>query len=238
MESIHTGNNEKTYAVVAEHFKDMILSGRLKEGEKLPSERELSEELGISRATVREALVALEIMGYVNIKKNLGTYVVSDLKKVEEVNTIENGLDTNTSPSDIFETRLIVEPALARFAAIRAKQEELDQLGEIVAKSKEVREDEVERFEIYDGEFHLLIAKASNNNTLYQVSQMINSDRMSKIWGTLKTRSLQVSGRMAQYKKDHEAIFLAIRKRDPYKAEELTKSHLTTIQKHIFEEGF
>ncbi len=227
--------DKKTYLIVADHIRELILQGRLTEGDKLPSERELADKYGFSRATIREALIALEIMGYANVKKGLGTYVVKDYENKND--ELDHIIETNSSPSDVFETRLIIEPALARLAAVRAKQEELVALDEMIRKTNLIDNKDLDTFEEHDKDFHMLIAKAAHNTTLYQVSEMINSDRMGKIWGSLKIKSLQVDGRVERYKREHEQLYQAIKNRNPHLAEELASDHLLIIRKHIFEEA-
>lgn len=227
--------NRKLYMMVVDQIQNLIDNEELKCGDKLPSERDLSLEFGLSRSTVREAISALEIMKIVEVKPGLGTFVidckVDDNDLIEELN--END---GISPTEIFEARLILEPQLAKLAAKRATKEDLEAMRSILEESEKLDESELEKFEVCDEKFHDLIAKAAYNDVLSRFAQSISNLRGSKLWGNMKYRSLRKGGRVSRYKIEHREIYDALINREFNKAESLTKKHLTDIRRDIFED--
>ena len=103
--------NNKLYIQIYNQIRDAIVNGTYKVGDKLPSEKELCEMFGVSRVPVREALCALELNGLVSSNQGLGVYV-------KEVNTITNDWTQEIDPQDIIQARKLMEPEVARCAAL------------------------------------------------------------------------------------------------------------------------
>lgn len=227
--------NQKLYMMVVDQIKELIDNGTLLIGEKLPSERDLSVDMGLSRSTIREAMTALDILGYVEVKPGLGTFV-ADRSHMENgwADSLEES-DT-ISPTEIFEARLILEPQLARIASQRATIEELDELKRIVDEADKLHETEIEAFELLDEQFHMLIADAARNEVLSRFAQNINNLRKSKLFGSMKYESLKREGRISKYKIEHRLIYEAIQNRDYKESERLVRKHLTDIRSDIFED--
>jgi len=227
--------NKKLYMLIVEQIKELIENGKLKPGEKLPSERELSNQFGLSRSTVREALTALEILGLVEVHTGLGTFVSKETNQKDFIDSyldIEEGI----SPTEIFEARRIIEPQLARLAAQRATMEDIEEIKRNIEEAEVLSNEQIEEFEKLDEEFHLLVAKASYNEVLYKFAESINNMRNSRLWGNMKLRSLQRGDRIPKYKTEHREIYEALSKRDLKAAEILTKKHLSDIRYHLFED--
>lgn len=224
--------SKKLYMLVVEQIISLIDSEQLKCEDRLPSERELSNKFGLSRSTIREAISALEIMGIVEVKPGLGTFV----KECEEEDDITELTENDgISPTEIFEARIILEPQIAKLASQRATKEDLNMLKEIVEQTSLITDDKIEEFELLDERFHLIIANASYNDVLIKISLNINNLRNSKLWGNMKFKSLKKEGRVARYKKEHEDIYKALINRDYETVESLTKKHLVDIKNDIFE---
>lgn len=226
--------NKKLYMLIVEQVEALIEEGVLKPGDRLLSERDLANQLGLSRSSVREAIAALEIMGVVDIQPGLGTFISS--KEEKEDYTLKADLEEVISPTDIFEARHVIEPKLARFAALRATAEDLEQIREILEKSEALEDNQFKEFEELDEELHLAIAKSAYNEVLYQFAEGINKFRHSKLWGNMKLKSIQTEGRISKYKKEHREIYEALIKRNVHLAETLAKRHVIDIQNDIFEE--
>ncbi|MBN2287325.1 MAG: FadR family transcriptional regulator [Tissierellales bacterium] len=226
--------NRKLYMLVVDQIKGLIDDERLKCGDKLPSERDLSVELGLSRSTVREAMTALEIMGLVEVRSGLGTFVAECKDKQSEFDDLTE--NDGISPSEIFEARIILEPQLAKLASQRATTEDLENLRLIVEESEGLENIEIEKFEELDEKFHYIIAKSSYNDVLSKFAQNINNLRGSQLWGSMKFKSLQKEGRISRYKEEHQMIFEALLNRDINLAEMLTRKHLIDIRTDIFED--
>lgn len=140
-------------------------------GEKLPNEIELSEELKISRATLREAVRILAAGGVVEIRRGLGTFVREDFK-VDDKNGILSLANLKTDIRDLYEMRLIVEPEAAYYAALRASDEEIQH---ILSLGKQIESDIAEGKNRTEAErnFHKAIAKASHNEFMTKLLPVI-----------------------------------------------------------------
>ncbi|WP_276318554.1 FadR/GntR family transcriptional regulator [Gudongella oleilytica] len=218
-----------------QRYMTLVTSGELKVGDKLPAERVLTERFGVSRATIREAISALEIMGLVEVKSGLGTFV-AECKDTAEDEFYELTENDGISPTEIFEARIIIEPQLAKLASQRATQEDLDRLKDVVEETEVLSENQIEEFEVLDEQFHSIIANAAYNDVLLKFAQNINKLRGSKLWGNMKYKSLQKEGRITRYKVEHKAIYLALVNRDFNEVESLTKKHLIDIKADIFDD--
>jgi DNA-binding FadR family transcriptional regulator len=227
--------SEKMYMLVVRQIESLIENGRLAPGERLPPEKELAAMFGVGRSTIREALTALEILGLVDIKTGLGIFVCDTGPSVN-YREVDQVLASSTSPSEIFEARMAVEPILARFAAHRATQEDIEDMRRTLDKCDSLSQHDLESFEELDRAFHMLVARSAGNEALYKFAESINSERTGKMWGGLKRKSLKKEGRMKKYKKEHRDIFNAICDRDTELAEQLTKKHLYEVKKHLFDE--
>jgi DNA-binding FadR family transcriptional regulator len=227
--------NKKMYVLVAEQIKAMVEEGKLKPGERLPAERDMAVQFGVGRSTIREAITALEAQGLVEPRPGLGTFVRQNAVGGAVAAYIDD-LDRGTSPAEVFEARMLIEPKLARLAAQRATETDISEFASSLAEAERLDDSDIEGFERHDGEFHLLIAKAADNEILLKFEESINSERMGILLGNLKKRSLGQPGRIELYKSHHRAIFQAISQRDPQRAEQESERHLGEVRAHIFDE--
>ena len=107
-------------------------------------------------------------------------------------------------------------------------------MAKVIEEAKYLDHTQIEKFEELDRKFHLLIAKAANNEVLYKFEENINSERLGKLWGNMKVKSLQKEGRVDKYKTEHQEILDSIQERNPALAEKLTRKHLLDIKRNIF----
>ncbi len=230
--------NKKLYLQIVDQIKDNIDKGVLNPGERLPPERELSNQFGLSRSSVREAITALEIMGLVEVRPGLGTFI-SNRISANGINLFSadyTDLEESASPTDMLETREIFETAVIRLAAQRVTSENLEQMRNLLEMMDKLSLDDMVRFEELDSQFHLLIAQTTNNEVLLKVIEIINNLRNTKIWESMKYRSLVKEGRIEKYKIQHWQMFEALKNRDSEQAVLIMKNHLTVIKRDIFEE--
>ena len=217
---------KRIYQDIVAQIQRLLADGRLRPGHHLPSERELSELFQVSRASVREALRALESMGFVEIRSGEGTYVASTVESLLSplVFTIRRQHDAFR---EIFEARRIVEPEIAALAAQRANPAEVRRLEAVLKEqAKQIARGEtgVEA----DSAFHSTLAQAAKNKVFLRLN-----DAMVESLREIRERSLQTDGRPARSLAGHRKILKAIRARDPVKARETMLEHLEAIERNI-----
>ncbi len=165
--------NKKVYELVIEQVQNMIISGDLKIGDQLPSERELAEQMGASRTSIREAIRSLEILGIVESRQGEGNFI-SNYKGTNWLEPISLMFKLNNGTfEDILEIRDIIEGEAARLAALRITPEQKLELEEILARLKVA--DTEETLSQVDRAFHLIIADASHNLLIGTMMRAITS---------------------------------------------------------------
>lgn len=206
---------------IIEYLKQQIISRKIKPGQKLPVEDSLAESMGVGRGTVREALGVLIHMGLVERKSN-GTYIT-------ERKTVDNDffkLDEYRDFVEIMETRRVIEPALAEFAAKRGDKELINKLGEELDSMK-MKMDDVDAFLLHDSLFHDLVSEASGNSILR--SFLLGSSELMK-----KNQQIVLKKRyrhiMPKSLKFHENIFKAISQGDNRAAYLQMQKHIVDIE--------
>jgi GntR family transcriptional regulator, transcriptional repressor for pyruvate dehydrogenase complex len=206
-------------------ISDMILDGRLKPGDKLPPERELSAAMGVSRPTLREATHALVAMHILERRRGAGTFVASlsldelmqPLRFVFAVSSIN--LD------EIFETRLLLEPSAASLAAARATTEDIAAMTACLRNAHQRRSDPGELLEL-DSEFHRLVHEASKNQLLIHVlaeitALAVDSRRVTTAVTALTEQSVD----------ELDAVLGAIVARQPQRAYDAMRTHIDNVRR-------
>ncbi|ALE93828.1 GntR family transcriptional regulator [Arthrobacter alpinus] len=209
-------------------IKDMIISGELSAGDRLPPEKELSEKLGLSRSSLREAVKALEIIRVLDVRRGDGTYVTSlEPKLLTEAMAFIVDLHQDKSILDIFEVRRILEPAAAAMAAGRISPEEITELR---ATMENIGDDtSVESLVEHDLVFHGLIATAANNSYLTSVLDGLSSSTVrARIWRGL-TQEKAVDRTLAE----HTAIIEALERGDAELAKALLTVHISGVEQWL-----
>ncbi len=221
----------KVYEEVIEQIKTMIYNGELRRGDKLPSERVLKEELGVSRASIREAFSALEMIGLIESRPGEGTYIKERAdKNLLEPLSLALLLEEDVT-SELLELRRVLEVDCVRLAAERRSGEDITNLDEIVRKM-EIRTGFEEDSINLDKNFHYSIAKASKNNVLFYVMTSI-MDAMDFHIEHTRTKLVSRPDTMDEFTIQHRQIFEAIKARDPQKSMEEMKNHLEFVEKLI-----
>ena len=236
--------NKKFYTQIASQIRNSILEGKLKVGDKLPAERILAQEFGTSRASIREALSAMEMLGLVETRSGYGNFIKADTKETSLDGEMLKELIKDHSPYEIFESRLELEPSLAALAAERATKKEKAGLKAILSKlsalsdAPTVRMDTAVAHEKYmeeDRKLHLLIARASHNSVLFTVFSGVNLMMKETNWKTLKDRGLSKKGNISKYHKNHTVIVNAICRGEPNVARKEMRRHIADLKKDLFD---
>jgi DNA-binding FadR family transcriptional regulator len=204
----------------------MIAEPGMLPGRRLPTERALSEQLGVPRSTVRTALARFEARGQVLRITGSGTYVAEQPAGPDPTDTGAR----DASPAEIIETRLLIEPRLAWPVVTRANSADIGRIRD-AARNAEAAADHAE-FEMWDGRFHQAIADATHNRLLIAVYQTITTSRDLTEWGELRKRSI-TNERRQEHNREHGTIVEALQARDAARAEAAIVAHLRTVQRNL-----
>jgi GntR family transcriptional regulator, transcriptional repressor for pyruvate dehydrogenase complex len=212
---------------VVTQIHDLIREGKLKAGDQLPSERELSETFKISRTSVREALRTLETKGLIISRTGMGNFV-ADLPIESLVAPLAKLLiEEKTALADIFELRKLIEPHIAALAAERATPREIERMKKLLDKQREQVQGGATGVDA-DTEFHFAIGKATQNHAIEKlVSGLLD------VLSHSREESLQTSGRRQASIDSHLAIVAAIEKHDQAKAWEAMRYHIEQVEQNV-----
>jgi DNA-binding FadR family transcriptional regulator len=191
---------------------------------RLPPERDLAVRLKLSRSALREGLEVLEAEGRVWRHVGRGTFV-GRRPQPEPANL--SLITARTSPSEMLETRLMVEPLLARLAATRASGAEVEQMQRLLEKSEAARD--AETWELWDGRLHRAVAEAARNGLLLSIFDAFNAMRSQARWHELRENTLTPE-RHQDYCAHHRAYVEAIASRDPVRAEQVMRRHIEAVR--------
>ncbi|WP_443026091.1 FadR/GntR family transcriptional regulator [Sphingomonas sp. PB2P19] len=202
---------------------DDIAAGRYKVGDRLPAERELSTEHNVSRPAVREALIALEVQGYVEVRVGSGAFV----RRLP--GDSEDRPEFAITAFELTEARMVFEGEAAALAAVHIGDDELTELAGLV---EEMRGAPFDRAEDADRAFHFLIAKATRNSAV-QIT-------IEDFWHVRATSPecllLHHKARTANVRpvvEEHSRIIAALRDRDPAAARVAMRAHLAAVMDHL-----
>lgn len=217
----------KKPAIIVRQILDLIDSGELKQGDKLPNEMGIVKQTDISRTSVREALSALELMGIIERVPGEGTFISNtSLFKPEGKDLLLKFLEDTENVNGSFEaleSRVVLEPSVALMAARRAEPEDIVGMTAILSKmEKAIEENAIEIFLDLDSEFHLAIAKATQNDVLYEMNKQLLKLADIHMWKRFKSDLKLLKPTLEA----HQKILGAISKRDPKKAESYAEIHL------------
>jgi GntR family transcriptional repressor for pyruvate dehydrogenase complex len=221
--SFKTIKKESTLEVIIQQIKEQIKKGILKPGEKLPSEREMASLLGVSRASIREAIKALSFSGYLEVIQGKGTYILEMATQYDEIVNFFSGF-SNYSLDYLMEARIMFEGEFARLAALNASKEEIGVIEKIfneIAKSKDLNS-----FVIKDLEFHLAIAKATHNPFMNGLMKIIGEMLYKE---TLKIIEISKDTRVNTIETTRYLV-QAIKQRNAERAKELMGKHIRNVR--------
>lgn len=217
----------RVYEQVVEQIKQMIIEGTLKKGDKLPTERDLAEQLKVSRTSVREALRALEVVGLVESRQGAGNYIRESFENsLFEPMSMMFLLEKGT-PLEILEFRKVLEVEAAVLAAARIEKEEIEVLGILLDKMKAC--DDEDRSITLDKEFHYTIAKASKNLLIINILQVI-SQLIDEFIKDSRKKILRFEDNSVKLKVQHEALYNALKNKDVEEALRAINDHFKLIE--------
>lgn len=212
-----------------EAILDKLQSGHWRAGDRLPTERELSESHGVSRTTVRKALLDLKQQGLIEQTVGSGTFVAEHVR-ARLGQRVQQDSSQHTSPAELMEARLAMEPAIIEMAIRNANQADLQRMDACCVNAENA--ETLEAFEHWDAELHQAIADAAHNSFVGNVFNLMKTVRAQGDWGQLKKKSVTPERRLA-YQAEHRAIVDALRDRDAARARELTLAHLLHVRQNL-----
>ena len=213
------GHSQLTMQVV-DHVRDLIASGELKPGDRLPPERELARKLKISRSSLRAGIGFLAAMGVLKSRHGAGTFVSSGPPALDSSSLTVLGALHGFLPWQMFEARLVLEANVAGLAAERATGEHIAELAEEVAEMYASMDDPQE-YLIHDVRFHRTISRAAGNPILAAIMETISASLYDARRMTVdNSLDLKESAEM------HREIYRAIRSRNPVAAKRAMEEHL------------
>ena len=190
---------------------------------RLPSERVLSMELGLSRTRLREALADLEREGQIWRHVGRGTFIGSH--PVETASDVDY-MSSRTSPGELMDARQLIEPGLARLAAIHATEADVLYMRSCIEKTKAAEDWRL--YETWDNKLHRAFAIAAHNTPLMSLFDTLNMVRRSVVW--TRPRHIPLDRKPDHHSfGEHDVILAAIEKRDPAEAEKAMHQHLETV---------
>jgi DNA-binding FadR family transcriptional regulator len=212
-------------------IRALIEAGSYAPGDRLPPERELIDDLGMSRTTLRRALEALEREGAIWRHVGKGTFVAANDGTAAAGSLAE--LSRQLTPVRMMRARLCIEPAIAREAAINASEEAIIRMN--LAKVRAEAAPNWADYETHDDLFHRSIALASDNILLLSLFDQLNQARRAVAWGSVVRKSERPPQGHSSFG-EHDRIAAAIEARDPAAAQDVMREHIGSVSARLFGE--
>ncbi|WP_421901465.1 FadR/GntR family transcriptional regulator [Maridesulfovibrio sp.] len=209
---------------VARQIAELIESGNLKKGDKLPAERTLAERFKVSRSSIREAIKSLAQKNLVESRRGDGTYILADMDAdIFDAFTTAFS-DQKKRISDIFQFRRVIEPEIAALAAASMDEETLNRLKVIVC-DQQMKAQSGKNTSNLDAQLHLEIAKATGNSIFPEMMQALD-----RIMEESRSEILQPPKRQQASITAHFKILEAFENRDPAQARETMRKHIAEVE--------
>ncbi|WP_424988865.1 FadR/GntR family transcriptional regulator [Microbulbifer sp. S227A] len=229
MNPLDLPTGSRRYLQIARQLAAEIQNGRYAAGARLPPERELAQTLDVSRTTVREALLALEIMRYIEIKVGAGVYVLDESVRGRS----ELPEPDSVAPSEVLAARRLVEAETAALAACNATPAQLERMRQANDRMAETIDD-IAAFDAADALFHELVAEAAGNDVLSGFVSQLWRMRESDMWAFWYDQTRHPANRR-QSVEDHRVILRAFSRRSADAARTAMQSHLDVLADRFYE---
>jgi len=220
-------NNTRLYQQLVENIRQQIFNDQLREGDRLPNERDLALSFGVSRTVVREAIKTLTKEGLVEVRHGIGTFIANQTSQalsqsLDLMLMIEGGHKSN----DMVEIREILEPSIAALAALRANDDDIIALQAEVRTMDESMQD-MQRFVTADHAFHLTLARATHNAI---IPRLLNPVVDLLHWQRKQIFMMEQGPQSGQY--HHKRILDAVIRHDSEGARAAMIAHLEQVREH------
>jgi len=211
----------------ARRIRDTLLDGSLAPGTRLPTERELVRRFGIPRNAVRRTLAQLEAEGAITRHVGRGTFVAG----TAGADAIPAASAAHTSPAELMEARLRLEPALAELIVTNATAADFERMEACLERAEKAAT--LDEFELWDAALHEALAGATHNRFVARVLDMVTAVRQQSEWGKLKDRIVTPERRL-RYQQEHREIVRALKARDAERARAAITDHLQHARRNLF----
>lgn len=219
----------RLYRQIADQIGLLISKGEYGPGARLPPERDLARQLGVSRPSVREALIALEVEGLLDVRVGSGIYVTQAGKRRRH-----DTLQGDSGPFEVIRARWLIESECAALAAKNANPEQLAAIRG--AHARMIKESKHDHNPLdADRLFHLRVAEASGNSAMVLVVQTLWDQRMGPLYRRLE-RKLEYPKMAAETVREHSAVMTAIVRHDPRAARGAMRQHMTRTHNRYIKE--
>lgn len=223
-----SGSNEG-YGGALVQLQAFLAQRDLSAGSRLPPERELAEALGVSRGELRKALAVLEAEGQLWRHVGKGTFVGA---RPPDALLGLGDIEQHTNPAEVMRTRLVVEPAIAREAALHATSADVAAMHRCIRGTRAA--ETWRQYEAYDNQLHRLIAEATRNGLLLALFDALNAVRRTVVWGRLRDTPVRPPANHHSFA-EHDRIVAAIADRDLDGAAAAMLAHLRTVERNLVE---
>ncbi|WP_199620864.1 FadR/GntR family transcriptional regulator [Paenibacillus alkalitolerans] len=220
------------YEEITEQLKRMIMEGKIKVGDKLPSTKDMSEQFGVGRSTTREALSALKAMGLIEIRQGGGCRVIASAPSDIELPELRSLRMNRSTILELLEARQSFEVSNAAIAAEKRTDDDLAALGGIIQEMERHIGDDLEG-ERTDLLFHLTLAKATHNSVMVKLFESV-VNQMEAAIREIRRVELYASRSVAKrLYKEHLEIYEAVRGRNANAAAQKMKRHLLHVEQIV-----
>jgi DNA-binding FadR family transcriptional regulator len=225
----HTARSRTQHgaARIRDYVQSGAAGGSLLPGARLPTERELARRFGLPRGAVRKTLARLEAEGAITRHVGRGTFMAGPAGGGE---FSASGV-AHTSPGELMEARLRIEPALAELIATNATPADFARMESCLERAEKAAT--LDEFELWDAALHQALAEATHNRFVTSVLGMVTAVRRQAEWGKLKDRIVTPERRI-RYQDEHRAIVRALKERDAERARAAIITHLQHARRNLF----
>ncbi|NIJ06717.1 GntR family transcriptional repressor for pyruvate dehydrogenase complex [Sphingomonas vulcanisoli] len=220
-----TRTEGRLYERIANDIRQALATGRYGVSDRLPSERDLAQQYSVSRPTIREAIIALELDGLVEVRTNSGVYVIALQPHGGKLT------ETDVGPFELLEARRIFE---AEICGLAAQMIDDEQVARLRALTVDMESGDLLRAEAADREFHIEIARITQNSAMEKTVSMLWDARMKSPQYALLTGKARAAG-IAPRVSEHRRIVAALASRNAETAREAMRDHLGRVIAHLLE---
>jgi DNA-binding FadR family transcriptional regulator len=231
---LQTVESTRLYRQIADQIAALIARGEFHAGERLPAERELATLLGVSRTSVREAIICLELEGRVEVRVGTGIFVTHEGDRpAARVRPVDSRVAANDEPGpfELLAARRLIEGEIAALAARSIRRRDVAALRDTMSRMS-LHGDDFNARDTADREFHVRIAKATGNGALAAVVDTMWDQRRGELWSRMEAH-FHTPELHARTLEDHAAIVAALEARDPEAARAAMHRHLTRVAREF-----